>query len=421
MEYALVGFIGFLISLIINNDTIFKKDESRNLKHNRAYRFFLYSIMAFLFVDGLWGALSETKFEIAIFIDTSLFFLVMAITVLFWANYVINYIKSKNKVDKFWNIFLLVVSWIIFTYTIVMIIINFFPKTRILFSFGNEPNNLNIENYDPNIGRYILLILQLAMFMLTSIVAFFNATKARGVMRYRHFTIGGFGLVMVVSVGAQLFFPELPIYSMGLTLGICLVHTFVISSEKEEFKKTLSNAISYGKEKEEALSTARSLAYQDPLTGAQSKHAYVEMEDGMDHLIAFREIKRFAVVVFDVNGLKHINDTKGHEYGDKYIKDCYQTICNHFKSIPVYRFGGDEFVVILKDLMYERRDELKANFDKEIEQNLGKELPVVSSGMSVYDPKVDNTYRAVFMRADEKMYERKKYLKGITNYLKDNG
>ena len=56
-------------------------------------------------------------------------------------------------------------------------------------------------------------------------------------------------------------------------------------------------------------------------------------------------------------------------------------------------------------------------FDKEIESNLGKELPVVSSGMAVFDPNVDNTFRSVFEKADERMYERKRHLKSITNYL----
>lgn len=416
MEYALVGFIALLITLTINSDILFIRDESSKLKHNKAYRVFLYVAMIFFLIDGLWGALSETKYEIAIFIDTALFFLTMAFTVVFWAQYVVSYIVSKNKVAKFWNIFLIVVSWIIFAYTAIIIIINFFPDTRILFDFNSNKDVNNLNNYNPNIARYILLILQLAMFMLTAIVAFFNAIKKK-TMKYRHFTIGGFGLVMVVSVGAQLAFPELPLYSMGLTLGICIVHTFVVAGEREEYKKNLSSAISFGKEKEQALSDVKSLVYEDPLTGAKSKHAYVEMEDGMDHLIAFKGIKRFAVVVFDVNGLKHINDTKGHDYGDIYIKDCYKTILKHYKGTDIYRFGGDEFVVVLKDLQYERRDELLAAFDKEIEENLGKDLPVVSSGMALFDPNTDNTYRAVFEKADELMYERKRHLKSITNYL----
>lgn len=417
MEYALVGFIALFITLTINSDILFIKDESRGLKHNKAYRVFLYVVMIFFFVDGLWGALSETKLEIAIFIDTSLFFLLMAFSVLFWAHYVVKYIVSKNKIAKFWNIFLVVVSWVIFAYTTIIIAINLFPDTRILFDFNSNVEANNLKNYNPNIARYILLALQTAMFALTSIVAFTNSFKARGTMRYRHLTIAGFGLVMVCSIIAQLFFPELPLYSMGLTLGICIVHTFVVAGEREEHKKSLSNAILFGKEREKALTEVKSLVYEDSLTGAKSKHAYVEMEDGMDHLIAFKSIKRFAVVVFDVNGLKIINDTKGHDYGDIYIKKCYETILKHFKGTDIYRFGGDEFVVVLKDLQYERREEMLDAFDKEIEENLGKELPVVSSGMALFDPNIDNTYRSVFERADEKMYERKRHLKSITNYL----
>ena len=417
MEYALVGFIALFITLTINSDILFIKDESRGLKHNKAYRVFLYVVMIFFFVDGLWGALSETKLEIAIFIDTSLFFLLMAFSVLFWAHYVVKYIVSKNKIAKFWNIFLVVVSWVIFTYTTIIIAINLFPDTRILFDFNSNVEANNLKNYNPNVARYILLALQIAMFALTSMVAYYNSFRTKGTMRYRHFAIGGFGLVMVGSVASQLFFPELPLYSMGLTLGICIVHTFVVAMDREEYKENLNSAITCGKEKEQALTSVKNLVYEDSLTGAKSKHAYVEMEDGMDYLIAFKTIKRFAVIVFDVNGLKIINDTKGHDYGDIYIKKCYETILKHFKGTDIYRFGGDEFVVVLKDLQYERREEMLDAFDKEIEENLGKELPVVSSGMALFDPNIDNTYRSVFERADEKMYERKRHLKSITNYL----
>lgn len=417
MIYAVVGFLALSINLIINSDIIFTKDEVKNAKPAKAYRVFLYVVMFFFFIDGMWGVLTEVNNVLSIFIDTSLFFATMAISVLLWANYVVKYITSKSKVSKFWNTFLVVVSWVIFIYTIVIVIINIFPNTRILFDFANKGNEANKEGYDPNIARYILFLLQVAMFLLTSIVAFYNAFKTRGSMKLRHFTIGGFGIIMSLAIAAQIAFPFLPLYSVGLILGISLVHSFVVVSEKEEKRKLFEEIKLREREKENALNSAKNLVYQDPLTGAKSKHAYVEMEDGMDHLIAFRTIKRFAVVVFDVNGLKHINDTLGHEYGDIYIKDCYKTIVDHFKGAPVYRFGGDEFVVILKDLLYERRNEMLEEFEKHIDLNLGKNLPVVSSGMAIYNEETDNTYRAVFERADELMYARKKHLKSITNYL----
>lgn len=419
MSYAVVGFIAMLIILTINSDIIFTRSEEKKLKHHIAYRRFLYVVISFCFVDGMWGVLNEINNVPLIFIDTSLFFILMAISVLFWAHYVVRYIVSKSKISKFWNVFLLVVSWVIFAYTMTIIIINIFPNTRILFDFGSEASEHDKNGYNPNIARYILFGLQAAMFLLTSIVASYNAFKTNlANMKHRHFTIGGFGIVMTIAILAQIFFPFLALYTIGLLLGICLIHTFVVASEKEEKRKILEETLAREKEHEEQLFSTKNMIYRDPLTGAKSKHAYVELEDGMEHLVAFRTIKRFAVIVFDVNGLKYINDTKGHDYGDKYIKDCYKTIVDHFPGTDVYRFGGDEFVIVLKDLEYERRDELLSDFDKIIESHLGSELPVISSGMALYDEKIDNTFKGVFERADEKMYERKRYLKSITNYLK---
>ncbi|MBP5445180.1 MAG: GGDEF domain-containing protein [Acholeplasmatales bacterium] len=417
MSYAMVGFVALFVVLIINSDIIFIRDETSNIKHIKAYRCFLYSVMFFCFFDGMWGVLEEVNSVIAIFIDTSLFFAAMAISVLFWANYVNKYVAAKTKMNRFWNTFLTVTSFVIFTYTMVIVIINIFPNTRILFDFGKEAAEHDQNGYDPNICRYILFGLQAAMFLLTSIVAFYNGFKVKANLKHRHFAISGFGIVMSLAILAQIFFPFIALYSIGLVLGICVIHTFVVASEKDEKRRLLNESLAREKKHEEEIFSTKSLIYNDPLTGAKSKHAYVEMEDDMDLLISFKTIKRFAVVVFDVNGLKHINDTLGHEYGDIYIKDCYKTIVDYFNGATVYRFGGDEFVVILKDLLYERRNEMLEKFDKKIEENLGKNLPVVSSGMSEFDPEKDNTYRAVFERADELMYNRKKYLKSITTYL----
>ena len=59
---------------------------------------------------------------------------------------------------------------------------------------------------------------------------------------------------------------------------------------------------------------------------------------------------KFALVECDINGLKGINDTYGHEIGDVYIVNSCRGICSVFKHSPVFRIGGDEFVVILQGL-----------------------------------------------------------------------
>ena len=57
----------------------------------------------------------------------------------------------------------------------------------------------------------------------------------------------------------------------------------------------------------------------------------------------------FAVAVFDINGLKNCNDNMGHECGDSLISATAEALKKSFSLNPVYRIGGDEFVVIVQD------------------------------------------------------------------------
>ena len=57
-----------------------------------------------------------------------------------------------------------------------------------------------------------------------------------------------------------------------------------------------------------------------------------------------------AVVMCDINGLKEINDQKGHDAGDKFIVQTAQTLKSVFGKRHVYRLGGDEFIAVLPNI-----------------------------------------------------------------------
>jgi diguanylate cyclase (GGDEF)-like protein len=123
----------------------------------------------------------------------------------------------------------------------------------------------------------------------------------------------------------------------------------------------------------------------------------------------------FAIAVLDVNDLKRINDTEGHEAGDKCICDACEIICRTFKRSPVYRVGGDEFVVIFQDEDYARSEELVGLITQHNEEALSNGGLIIACGMAKYDK--ETCVAEVFEVADRKMYENKKYLKT----RKDNG
>ena len=161
-----------------------------------------------------------------------------------------------------------------------------------------------------------------------------------------------------------------------------------------------------------ALLTLYSVVYSIKV---KNKHAFVEMEDEYDKLIATNSVKEFIVVVFDLNGLKIINDTQGHKAGDNYIKNSVRIIADYFPFDSIYRFGGDEFVVILKNEEVDRAQKCHNDFMKAIDENVNNKKPIVASGMSKFKKNHDNTFNAVFYRADKMMYARKVYLKEREN------
>ena len=158
---------------------------------------------------------------------------------------------------------------------------------------------------------------------------------------------------------------------------------------------------------------ARTIVLTDPLTRVKSKQAFLIREKEFDDAIAAGTAEKFAVAVCDVNGLKVINDTLGHKAGDEYIIKASRMICDIFQHSPVYRTGGDEFVVVLTGRDYLIRKELVlALHDRSVEHISTNEV-VISGGLSDYKPGEDTSFHDAFERADALMYEEKKLLKGM--------
>ena len=153
----------------------------------------------------------------------------------------------------------------------------------------------------------------------------------------------------------------------------------------------------------------RSKTYIDGLTGVKNRTAYLEYVEKIENSIKGGDAG-FAVAMFDLNGLKRINDDLGHEKGDMTIKKAAAIIKETFVDEQVFRIGGDEFVVLLKDLP-DKTDELMSCFDKNCADanDRDDDTPVtISKGYAVFDAATDNCYQNTFERADHAMYEDKK-------------
>ena len=177
--------------------------------------------------------------------------------------------------------------------------------------------------------------------------------------------------------------------------------------------ENINDEVKKEKQHLKALNTEKELARRDELTGVKNKTAYTELEksvqanidNGMDYL-------PFGLVVCDTNDLKKINDSKGHVAGDEYIKESAKLLCNIFDHSPVFRVGGDEFVVFLRGDDYTNRESLLKSLQDQVWENQkAKAGPILASGMAIFTPEKDNLITEIFDRADKAMYKNKRELK----------
>lgn len=403
MKYSLFLIVCLVIHFVVNIDS-FRKKPTVNLPALKAYRVFVVSIAAYFLVDLLWGVFEENKLASALYVDTLIYFILMGFTILAWTQYVSRFLEG----NKWFSRVLMLIGLAFFVAEIVLLIVNIF--TPILFTVDQSTCE-----YTAYRARNIMLYLQILLYILIILYTVILIILHKNKFRRRYFTITLYSIIMMSAIIIQIYDPYLPIYSVGCIVGSTLLNAFVINDIKEEYKSELERSRLLVAQGKEQLDETILIAHTDPLTNIKNKHAYVEEEERIDKLIAINEMEDFAVVVFDLNGLKVINDTKGHDAGDKYIVKACETISEFFGADNLYRFGGDEFVAILFKEDYKNRTKKITEFEHYIEESLNTDKPIISSGMSRYRKGNDNTYHAVFNRADKIMYSRKDILKEHKN------
>ena len=104
------------------------------------------------------------------------------------------------------------------------------------------------------------------------------------------------------------------------------------------------------------------------------------------------------MIFCDLNGLKRVNDSKGHSAGDELIKNAAATLEEHFGPDDVFRAGGDEFVVILTGVTEEQMQEYAAK----LSETASAHGVSFAAGWSYEDDASD--IRKALTQADEKMY-----------------
>lgn len=170
------------------------------------------------------------------------------------------------------------------------------------------------------------------------------------------------------------------------------------------------------------ISDLNKRAYVDALTSVRNKGAFSSFIDEMQKELDEEgyEDAQFAIGVFDCDNLKAVNDMHGHDKGDIYLKTASRLICKVFQHSPVFRTGGDEFAVVLRNEDFKNREALVAEFEKtaaetcEAAENSWEEVHT-SVGIAVFDPRQDQSVIDTMRRADKIMYMNKRINKTERN------
>lgn len=253
---------------------------------------------------------------------------------------------------------------------ILVVIIAFTSQFTGLLFYVDEANHYSRGSFYM-ISLFVCLI-YFGMLVATSFKEYRDADVSEKIYLLAVLGLALFGVFLQVLVPGM--------ESMWTTTGICLIlyYTFVLE---------LSNKY-------------------DILTGTRNRRAYDSHKSNLSGE------KPYALAIFDINGLKQVNDNLGHEQGDKLIMGVAEVLIASFFGVgKVYRIGGDEFCVICEEKneeqMKEALEDVERNIMKANKNRKDKITLSASYGMEIHDAGDERDYKEVFNIADERMYEMK--------------
>jgi diguanylate cyclase (GGDEF)-like protein/PAS domain S-box-containing protein len=184
----------------------------------------------------------------------------------------------------------------------------------------------------------------------------------------------------------------------------------------------LSNFISTGKDITSRVLFEHELekaATTDPLTGAANRLQCDKwLKSATEQARVFNTT--IALILFDIDDFKKVNDTFGHNAGDNVLIQIAEIVRTMVRNSDIFaRWGGEEFVILQMDTPFEGTITFAERLRKEIEHSTFKDISPITISMGVAQYDGTGSIEAFIKKADDAMYEAKK--EGKNRVVVDRG
>jgi diguanylate cyclase (GGDEF)-like protein len=174
----------------------------------------------------------------------------------------------------------------------------------------------------------------------------------------------------------------------------------------------LLRALRYAIERHNAQAALRSLSLLDDLTGLYNRRGFFSLA-GQHARLAHRQRKSFLLIYADLDHLKIINDTLGHDAGSQALIEISRIFTATFRESDILaRLGGDEFVILVVDAEQDDATSIAVRLQDNL--NRHNALPnrhydlSLSIGITRFDPSSEYSLEDAIAQADRAMYQQKR-------------
>lgn len=382
--YTVSDLVFALVLWIILQET--SKQKEPQSAQDAAFLRLIRWVIFFCLQDAVWGVSASGLFKAdwPLFLSSTVFHLSTVLTTFFWLYYIMAFLSDRLRHPKWY----LAIDGLVIAVQVCLVVGNLF--TPLIFYV--EAGQYLVASLRP-----LAFFNQYVVYLAISVLMGFYAMRAKKAQRDKFFSVFVFSLAPVLSGAFQLMFPDGPFYSMGYFLGCFIIHIYVLSKDHETLRQLKA---------EKAMEAEKVRSKTDALTGLSNRRSYEEL---MMLYPQCPDDENLVYLVADINGLKTLNDTAGHDAGDALIRASASCLCKCFSPYgTVYRLGGDEFAAVLS-VVEDDVPALLHTFDEEMEHwHWGEHDGLSMSYGAVVKRQLGNvSFREMAKVADQRMYAAK--------------